>query len=808
MRRCQSQPGTVAAAVRGAAADTLRSMRICTVAARHELDSARALALSFRRIEPAESCTTLVIDDSRHELAVGDEPFDLVWPESLSIGAWRKLVAGYEEPDLRRAVQPWLLAYLLHHPGGGNVLYVGPNAEVVGPLGELDRLIDEHLVVVSDRLVGFAAHDAVRRLLAGWITRLEANSLMAPEWGYLIDRRWLDSVPRPATLDDAGRFIRSTVENKPDPHSYGWSRLPDGTLLDAAGRRAYRDGIIAGALADDDVFSASGAEAFVAHLRGPGKHRGLSRYLEALHAARQDIQARFPDLDGVDAVRLAAWARSAGVARGEVVATLLSSSDAGAPPVAGVNVAGYFQGVMGVGEHSRQLVAALRTQGIAVTATTLRPEASPEDDALGTTDESSASPGFDAGFNLLSANADSVPHVAERLGAEFFADRFTIGFWAWEVSTFPDRFQRAFGYLDEVWVGSRHVREAVASAATVPVVAIPQPVSVAPGPAKPPPELPAGGFRFLFAFDYLSVFERKNPLGVIEAFARAFAPGSGASLIIKSLNEGHDPSARDRLRGAAAAHPDIHVFERRLSAAERDGLLSAADCFISLHRAEGFGYTMAEAMWLGKPVIATAYSGNLEFMTASNSFLVANRLIPIGGGHQPYPAEGVWAQPDLDHAASQMRDVFEHREEAQRRGARGAREIRARHSPDAAGRAMRERLELLMGQPALRQQGKRRQPGPRSTEEVQHRLRAGPMAPPRSRFGASQRAARRALLRLLKPVTVHQRLVDDALARAIDAMDGRMQSVTASQAAVLRRLDDMHDELSRIQEDVQRSGRS
>ena len=152
--------------------------------------------------------------------------------------------------------------------------------------------------------------------------------------------------------------------------------------------------------------------------------------------------------------------------------------------------------------------------------------------------------------------------MARALGEEFFGDRYTVGFWAWEVSAFPERYLGAFAHLDEVWVGSRHVRDAIADLAPVPVIAIPQPVSLPPSfaGAAPPPGLP-DGFRFLFAFDYLSVFERKNPLAVGQRFARAFAPGSGASLIIKALNPEHDPSVHQRLR-AAIARPPRHRPDR------------------------------------------------------------------------------------------------------------------------------------------------------------------------------------------------------------------------------------------------------
>jgi glycosyltransferase involved in cell wall biosynthesis len=353
---------------------------------------------------------------------------------------------------------------------------------------------------------------------------------------------------------------------------------------------------------------------------------------------------------------------------------------------------------MGTGEHGRQLVAALRTQGVPLSLTTIRPDGSPEDEDLRHDSDPEAATDPLADFNLLCVNADMVPHTARALGKPFFSRRYTIGFWAWEVSSFPRQFTDAFEHLDEVWVGTRHVHDAVAAVASRPVRVIPQPVSLAPDTAEATqPAGPPGGFRFLFSFDYLSVFERKNPLAVIAAFSLAFPPGAGAALVIKSLNPERDPAAHARLVQAAAAHPDIHLIEERLPRAERDALLRAADCYVSLHRAEGFGYTLAESMWLGKPVIATGYSGNVDFMTPHNSYLVDYKLVPIGSGNDPYPADGEWAEPDVEHAARLMQDVFRSREAARARGAQAARDIRSSHSPEAAGRVMLERLQALAG---------------------------------------------------------------------------------------------------------------
>jgi len=577
------------------------------------------------------------------------------------------------------------------------------------------------------------------------------------------------------------------------PYAYG--TLPDGTRLDAASRSVFRQAMKERALADERIFTAGGGLAFLEHLRGPatsGASQGVTRYLETLRNSRADLREAFPSLDGPDGSRLVAWA---GIGTSEVQPTLALDALHTAGPA--INVAGYLEGVMGVGEHARQLIKGLRGERIPVATVTLHPDAAPEDREL-VDPEATSGLDPDAYFNLLSVNADMVPSVAAQLGDRFFAGRYTFGFWAWEVSAFPEAYWGAFEYLDEVWVGSRHVQAALEPHARIPVTVIPQPVSLPEDfpSAQPPPGLPPG-FRFLFAFDYLSVFERKNPLAAVAAFTRAFAPGSGAVLIVKTLNSEHDRPSHERLRAAAAHHPDVHLLDGTLSADERNGLVNAADCYVSLHRAEGFGYTLAESMWAAKPVIATGYSGNLDYMTPANSYLVDHRRVSIGSGAGPYPADGEWADPDVDHAARLMREVVNNPDAARDRGRRAAADIRVSHSPDAAGRVMAERIAVVMGTDAWRtaQRGAGR-PDPLDTDWVGGLIRSGPLASRRPpRFGSAQRVARRALLRAVKPVTAHERMVDGELLRAIEKLDANLRALGQAHAAAKRRIEALESEL-------------
>jgi glycosyltransferase involved in cell wall biosynthesis len=196
---------------------------------------------------------------------------------------------------------------------------------------------------------------------------------------------------------------------------------------------------------------------------------------------------------------------------------------------------------------------------------------------------------------------------------------------------------------------------------------------------------------FLTVFGYYSSVARKNPVGAIEAFRRAFPTGSGVSLVVKCIDEEAHPADHAAVAVAAAEHPDVHLLPGYISRAEMDALVQCSDAVVSLHRAEGFGFTPAEAMAQGRPVVATRYSGNLDYMSDDNSMLVACRMVRIGSHGGPYPADGLWAEPDLDAAASAMRRLVSEPGLAGRLGRKAATDMAA-YSPGAAGKLMCEAL--------------------------------------------------------------------------------------------------------------------
>jgi len=372
----------------------------------------------------------------------------------------------------------------------------------------------------------------------------------------------------------------------------------------------------------------------------------------------------------------------------------------GPKPELSMKVTGLLRGTLGLGEAARGYVDALTAAGIPVSTSTIDVR---EFVALGDVPhEGYASVDYtdlngveSAGFNLVCINADELPHLAESIGEGIFFERPTIGVWGWETDHIPERWSGAFGLLDEIWVYSNYVAENLGRVAPFAVKRIPPPVTQPdPGDTTLDLDVPSG-FRFLFMFDFFSTIQRKNPVGLINAFRKAFEPGEGPQLVVKTINGVHRPEELEQVLWAARRRPDVHIVDRSLNARERDALLVDCDCYVSLHRSEGFGLTLAECMALGKPVIGTDFSGTTDFMTAENSYLVPYEMTRVGADCKIYPAEGTWAEPDVDEAASQMRAVVERPDEARAKGEIARRDVERLYAPAQVGGLMRARLEEI-----------------------------------------------------------------------------------------------------------------
>ena len=356
----------------------------------------------------------------------------------------------------------------------------------------------------------------------------------------------------------------------------------------------------------------------------------------------------------------------------------------------GLNVVGYFTSGTGVGQLARMNVHSVIAAHIPFSLRNIEASFLPQ---IQTHLEEHFSSGYPYDTTLMHVNADQIATFLQSEGSDVFRAKRMIGYWAWEMEAFPDEWIAASKWFDEIWVLSRFSAKAIAAKVECPVHVVPPPVLLEEGLSHTREDFGISKDRtvFLFMFDCLSIAERKNPFAVIEAFITAFKREDAAELVIKFSNADHDPTVRSRLSKAAAGH-NILLIDSFLSPQEACDLLRLCDVYVSFHRSEGFGFTMAEAMLCGKPVIATNYSGNTDFMDSTNSMLIDYTLVTLAKDEGPYRKGNVWADPDIHQAASAMRRLYEDHELRVRLGTKASQDISRLLSPESLGTLIRERI--------------------------------------------------------------------------------------------------------------------
>lgn len=363
----------------------------------------------------------------------------------------------------------------------------------------------------------------------------------------------------------------------------------------------------------------------------------------------------------------------------------------------GVNFCGYLRDESGWGAAGRSYAHAFRALGVPLALKDLS-------DMTSNRSGDATFDCFDAGypFDINFICVDASQHFAflSRVGEEFFENRYNVGAWAWELPRFPSKWFDRFAYYDEIWVGTSFIANTLAPVSPVPVVRVP-PVLTPRGSGsrergRQRLDARAEEFVYLFIFDFHSHLQRKNPLALIDAFKTAFAPTTTARLVIKCVNADSDPAGFAALSERARGHR-VSVLTGYWTAQEMRDLLAACDAYVSLHRSEGTGLTISDAMAQAKPVIATGWSGNMDFMNVSNSFPVRYELIEIAENVGPYTAGETWADPSVEHAAELMRLVFSDRDAARERGLRARQDIESQFSESAVAELIGRRLEVIAG---------------------------------------------------------------------------------------------------------------
>lgn len=367
-----------------------------------------------------------------------------------------------------------------------------------------------------------------------------------------------------------------------------------------------------------------------------------------------------------------------------------------APAARGLNIFGYFKSPTGLGQQSRGLAAAHAANGnphreIVLTNLAMTPDFRLED----------LYPDF--AFHFPRNLVVSYPHVHYDLRdifpPRFFRGRENIVHLAWEQRDVHPEWCRRLDRYDRLLAVSTFAADAVARATGRDCRALPNVVQVdtarARGYRRGDFGLPADAFIAGIVFDASSSIARKNPLGAAQALARAFGGRRDVMVVIKAGNAGR-PSFRRVLGEARSLLADAGISCRVLTHVmpreEVEGLMAQMNLYVSLHRSEGFGYSLAEAMWLGTPVVATGYSGNMDFMTEANSYPVRYRETVVSENDGPFQLGTVWAEPDLAHAAALCDQVYRDREDARARSAKAERDVRAAASVEAVAARLAEIL--------------------------------------------------------------------------------------------------------------------
>lgn len=372
-------------------------------------------------------------------------------------------------------------------------------------------------------------------------------------------------------------------------------------------------------------------------------------------------------------------------------------------PASGVNLVGYLAAELGIGEGTRSLAKALLAAGIPYSAVDVgfQTQNAQRDTSMLALAVPTRFP-----IDIIYVNADQTAAITSHLKHKGLQSNYRIGYWVWEQTQLPSSALGAFAHVDEIWVPSKFAYHAIAPYSPVPVIIIPHALELSPSPnlSRTKMDLPEDKLLVLVMYDFHSYQYRKNPQAAIAAFRLAAAKRTDTALVIKTINGHHYASDRQALQTSVSDMPNVIFIDEFLTRQQTWDLQASCDIFLSLHRAEGFGLAPAEMMYLGKPVIATGWSANTDFMTHDNSFLVRYQLQTLRTPVGVYPAGLPWAEADIDHAASCLTLLLDNPVLRQQMGAKAAADIREQLSPKSIGALVQQRLSLLsFWDPTLRQ---------------------------------------------------------------------------------------------------------
>jgi glycosyltransferase involved in cell wall biosynthesis len=301
-------------------------------------------------------------------------------------------------------------------------------------------------------------------------------------------------------------------------------------------------------------------------------------------------------------------------------------------------------------------------------------------------------------FNIIHQNPNILGVFLTHYGRKTLNDRINIGCWIWELHAGYPAWRHFSRLFHEIWVPSNYVAESLRSICETSMSVVPFPVNALPtclSITRSDLGLPGNAFTFTYIFDLASSLARKNPLALLRAFRDAFGSRRDVCLVLKYHNVSSDPTAAATIERLASAYPNVHTFSYTMPGDHVHSLLQISDCFVSPHRSEGFGLNIASAMYYGKPVIVTGYSGNMDFTNDNTSFLIDYDMVAVGPGVPHYREGYGWAEPSVEHLTSLLLRVLENPDLSRKVALAGQAVIREQYSISAIAELIRNRVQAL-----------------------------------------------------------------------------------------------------------------
>ena len=371
-----------------------------------------------------------------------------------------------------------------------------------------------------------------------------------------------------------------------------------------------------------------------------------------------------------------------------------------------IRVFGFFQQTFGLAEAAKRTSSVLSLSNITYSLTQIpfSGKHQGEDNSLNT--EKNKPPNDSSEIRLFHFNGDHTDQLLSKWGEEVFECRYSIGFWHWELPEFPNDYLSWFSRVNEIWVPSKFVHNSISLKSPHPVQVIPLALEKnalsPPHPSRQKFSLPPDAFLFLLTFDFYSSMERKNPLSSIRAFSKLIVGGQQNTqqihLVVKTSNAHADPKSAKLLKDALFSIPkdSYTLIEEILPRKGMLQLINTCDALISLHRSEGFGLHLSEAMAMGKSVLATNWSGNTDFMNETNSYPINFDIVQLENDTDSYKKGNFWAEVDIEHAVTQMKKVLENElagNEIIKQNAR--KQIKEAHSQERISSVIKNRIKII-----------------------------------------------------------------------------------------------------------------